>query len=239
MARDIRRIGIILLVICAVFLVYGAAVSQAHAAKPAVYSYAKIDKSRTCDGGTVYNYFKYPKLKPSSKGAKKINAALRKKARNFVKAIDMDDAVYSLDQYAQSYGKSDFYHTAKGKVTYNKKGVISIRVTDSWYMGGVTDYGNTGYTFKLKSGKKLKVMDVIASKYAKAGVLRSKIAKKLTSKYGSEIADGFKTRYSTAKALKNVNFYLNGKGKVVICFRKYDIAAGYLGTQSVTMPSRF
>ena len=116
---------------------------------------------------------------------------------------------------------------------------MSIKFTVSWYMGGVYNKIVYGETYSLKTGKKLKILDVVKKKNAKVGKLRDLIYDKLMAKYDYEIADTFWDNYSTSKTIKNLKFHINYKGNVVVLFSPYEIAPGSMGTLSVTVPSRF
>ena len=218
--------------------------ASASAASKARFTYKKVDQSKTYYNVIEFqNYFKYPKLKGKSKAVKKINSTLKNEANAFVVSVYRNYSEDDIAEYAKSVADSGytdpFINTASGKVTYNKKGVISIRYSKNWYLGGVYQADTFGDTFSLKTGKRLRVLSVVAKKYAKAGKLRKAIASKLRSKYGYDVQSSFNTRYAANKDLKNVAFYLSKKGKVVVCFPKYDIAAGYMGALTVTLPSKF
>ena len=228
-------------VVLAIFLI---APTTASAASKAKFSYTKVDKSVTYYEMKVFNnYFKYPKLKGKAKAVKKINSDLKKEANTFVNGVYKNYSEEDIAEFAKSAVDSGytepFMNTATGKVTFNKKSVISIKYSKKWYLGGVYQDDPSGDTFSLKTGKRLKILSVVAKKYAKVGKLRNAIAAKLQSKYGSEVSDSFNTKYAENSALKNVSFYISKKGKVEVCFPEYDIAGGYMGALTVTLQSRF
>ena len=207
------------------------------AVKKAKFSYVKLDRTREYPDGTIYVWFKYPQLKGDSKAIKKINSTLKKEARKHVNSYQSKDLFDAGENREIIYGP--YYNTVNGKVRFNKKGILSIRYTTQWYGGGVGAHDKYGDTFSLKTGKKLKITKVVKKKYSKTSKLRKVIYNKLKKKYNKETADIFKQKYKKAKKLRNIDFYINDKGKVIVCFPKYDIGYGYVGFMSVSLPSRY
>ena len=201
--------------------------AEAAGLKKARYTYVTLDGSVFSSDGIVYNYFQYPELKGKTKAVKRINKAFTSAANKHV----------NEDLYEPANGDT-YYHTVDTKAGYNKKRVFSVRYHFEWYMGGVVNIDEYGDTFSLKTGKKLKITSVVARKYARPAKLRSVIYKKLAKKYGYEVANEFRRTYKSNKKLKKADFYVNKKGRVIVCFRTYDIAYGLMGCLTVSLPSR-
>ena len=210
------------------------------AASKASFSYVQEGQKTAYNGDSISNYFKYPKLEGTGKAVNKINSALNKEAKKHVNAYDMDEAIRLLTESAsyRTYAEN-YLHTVKSKVTFNKKGVFSVREKSEWYQGGVYNCNYYGDTFSLKNGKRLKVTDVVAKKYAKPGKLRKALYKKIMSKYGNEAATKFRDNYRTNKKIKKMEFYISSSGKVVICFDTYELLYGAAGCLKVSIPSRY
>lgn len=204
----------------------------------AEYQYVKIDDSRTFNGGTFRNYFKYPKLKGDSQAVKKINRALKKEGESHVKMSGYtmkDIEEFIAHDYENYQTKCEYYNTVDGKAAFNSDDIFSIRYSFAWFAGGVGNGDIYGDTFDLKTGKKLNIMQVVDSKYSDYTSLRNAIYKKLKKKYEQEAAEAFLTNYDTEKKLKNADFYVTARGKVVVCFRTYDISYGAAGCLTVTL----
>ena len=211
------------------------------ASSPVSYSYVTIDKSKTFTGGTFYNYYKYPKLKGSSRGKKKINNILKKEGKAHVKmgGHSVSDFEEDINNHYANYGeKFDWINTATGKVAFNNGKIFSVRFYVE-FSTGIGHEDGYGKTFNVKTGKPLKLTQAVSKKYSKYSKLRKTIYNKLLKKYGEEIAENFKDNYASKKKLKNANFYISKKGKVIVCFRTYDISDGAAGCLTVSLPSKY
>ena len=218
-------------------------------AKGTAYTIKKLDKSEKYYGGRFDNYYYYPVFKGNSKGIKKINTSLKKKALNSVNAFNSEpgypeDVINTMYESGYYDSKLTFYNTEKCKVTYNKGKIISVKHQIYSKMEGRDCSDFWGSTYNKKSGKELKIYDVVPNKYSpktKSGYKKLKrlINKKLKKKYGSSVAETFRYQYNNKNRLCQANFYINGKGKVVVCFGKYEIASGASGCLSVAVPSRY
>ena len=215
---------------------------EARAAGKAGYRFTKIDRSQTFDGGTFLFYFKYPKLKGTSKAIQKINKTLEKEGKTFVNSMD-----YSMGEieefitrdYKNYHTKCEYFNTVDGSVGFNRDNIFSIQYASAWFVGGVSNYNSFGDTFNLKTGKKLNITQVVSETYTNPAILRNQIHDKLYEKYDASVSDGFYEKYGTDKALKQVHFFINKKGNVIVCFPTYDLSYGAAGCLTVTLPSRF
>ena len=185
------------------------------------YTYKTDKNNQTFKGKgckiTVKNYYKRAVLSGSSKAVKSINKQLKKYSDEFMAnesgAIDFarEDCNYrtSDDTY-------DDYVTQK--VSYLSDDIISIVTTKNWYAGGV---GNTvifGHTFDLKTGKEIKKLTSV-TKTSSLKKIKSTITKKIEAQ-----------QYS-ASDLRDMNatdfhYYINSKGKVIVCFLPYELGYG-------------
>ena len=214
---------------------------EALAAEKASFTYETIDNSRSFEGGTFSNYFRYPKVKGNSKAAQRINQTLKKEGTRFVSmkgSYSMEEIAAFVARDSENYHTvCDYYNTTDGKVSYNKNGIFSIAYGFGWYVGGVSNHDFYGDTFDLDTGKKLGLVEVVADRYSEESELREAIYNKLKAKYDGEVADSFKEKYRTDKALRNADFLIDKKGRVEVCFRTYDISYGAAGTLFVILPS--
>ena len=221
-----RKISLIL-AICISFTMLTA--TYANALTKAKYEYVKIDKSEKYENGTFTNYYKYPSIKGKSNVAAKINSAFEKEGNNFV-TIDTN----YIDRTVEAY------NTLRSYVTFNKKGILSVRFRTYWYVGGVTNFNIYGDTFSLKTGKKLSIYKVVNKKYAKYDALKKEIKRQLKKKTTTQIARDFDESYNTKTKLGKVEYYIGGKGNVYVCFKTYDLADGATGPINVVkIPSRY
>ena len=196
---------------------------QVQAAQNVNVTYKKADGSKKCKGKSTINvkhYYKRAVLEGSSDAVKKINSYLKKKSDAFMKEKSGAIMQAQDDVAMGMYDKETYEDYVSSKVTYNDKNVISIKITQQWYAGGVSSKTIYGYTFSLKSGKLLKLTDVCNGS-------ASQIKKKLVAKIkkGADAADiDFKVvnAYKTSK----YQFYLKPGKKAVVCFPPYEIGFG-------------
>jgi len=164
--------------------------------------------------------FQYPQFKGDSAAVEKINAGLKKKSRKFLHSGDAD----RLREYTQDAMKNGlfddentcyFWETSCSE-KYNKDGIVSFNMHESWFAGGVYNYGDYGLNYDLGSGKKLTVKDVIS------GRARKRILKAAKKYCGSD-----KNAYDIIKntGTKDFKFFFDEE-KVSICFESYELGRG-------------
>lgn len=173
----------------------------------------------------VESYYKKVVLKGTSKAVKAINKEIQKDCTEFLKGGELL-VDYAEQDSAYCQTSVTYSNTAVSKVTYNKNGIISIKVTTEWYAGGSSNTNEYGMTFNLKTGKKLSLNQVIEKKPAKvASTLKKKILKEDPTLDTSKV---------TKANVKNMDFYLKPGNKAVVCFGPYELGwGGWVRTYTV------
>lgn len=199
------------------------------------YKVTKVDKTKTYKNGmTAEVFYKKVNLKGSSKAIKKINKVYNKDCNKFLNG----KSAKNLYKYAKTASKpssgdpNKYSYTAKSKVKYNKNNIISTSVSTYWFAGFVVNTMKYGFTYNVKTGKKLTLKNVC--KYSKKQ-LKNVINKKLKKKYGGSLYHDYQ------KYLKNVYklpFYITDKNKCVIFFEPYSVKSGGSYTY-VTVNSKY
>lgn len=208
-------------------VLFGSVKTDSCAASKAKVTYQKVDKSKTYKGTTNVKariYYKKVVLKGSTKAVKKINNAITADCNKFLKS----QSVQSLHEYAKekaengyySSEKVVFYNYATSSVTYNKNGIISIKIKTHWFAGGVSNTDVYGLTYSLKTGKRLYLTDVCkgSASSVKKTVL-NKVKKDLDS---SSMYWNTLNKYK----VKKMDFYLKPGKKAVVCFGPNEINYG-------------
>lgn len=206
---------LMLFVILAVGISAGAATTSK---KKAVYSFKTYSATFRGNNSTGKYSFKLPQLKGKSAVVKKINKSLKK----VYKASLKDKKRIKETTENSDFSGATFYYTTDCKVTYNKKGVVSFCFTGDWFAGGVRNYWHYGASYSLKTGKKLKITDVVSGNTPQ---IKKKIANKFASKYANYFglsADRISETKTTIQQgkLSQLDFYLKN-GKVVISWGAY------------------
>lgn len=188
----------------------------------AVYTMKKYSKKFKGDKVSAIYRYDLPILKGNTKNVKKINVSLEKEYR---KTFNEKDALLKIakehnkEKDANVHNYSDTYrNTHICKVTYNQNGYISFRYKNVSYIGGAINQWTSGYTYSLKTGKKLDILNVTSggenSVKAKIGEKLADYVKKFS---GSDIAFD---KAMKDEEISEFEFYLIN-GKVVVCFGPY------------------
>jgi hypothetical protein len=178
-------------------------------------------------------YFQYPKIEGNSDEITKINEVLESAMKTYMadERVEWlkDTTLYCIDNKMFYDDDEQFYWKTDCKITYNTNSIISIRMDENWYAGGVSNEEYYGYTFNLKTGKTLTAVDVIGgtSKQVKSKVLSN--AKKEFDKISNDEAreEVWKEVSAIINAYnaKDFKFYLI-PGKARICFDCYELNLG-------------
>ena len=177
---------------------------------------------------------KYPKLKSKSKAAKKINKIIKKKIKSFTLKIES----MAKKEYAENGFKnfkiflSPFQYNVNYKLTYNKKGKYSFRISQYSYTMGAHGYEHVeGCTFKKSNGKKISNAKV--TKYS-GEKLKSKIVSKMEKKIAEEPAKYYTWAVNTInnRDINAFNIWLKGK-YAYVHFDPYDISSYVAGPTEI------
>jgi hypothetical protein len=137
-----------------------------------------------------------------------------------------------IDYEAETKNNIEYYCKFKTSVTYNKDDVISLKITMTWYAGGVSNKSSYGLTYNLKTGAKLKLTDVLEGSSIdikkKTITATKKYLQNLTdTKWSKEDIKESIDRISEYK-LNDFKFFLKGN-KVYICYDEYELIGNYYG----------
>lgn len=195
-------------------------VQTVKAASEAGYSYKTETKNKTCKGKnstiTVKHSYKRVVLAGSGDAEAKINAQLKKYSDSFMK----NTAAYEAAKEAcKNRKENDTYkdYTTQ-KVTFLSDTLVSIETVNVWYAGGVSNKTVSGYTFSLKTGKRVTKLTSV-TKTSSLAKIKSSLKKKITAaKLDPEALED--------KTTANFSFYVAESGKVVVCFAPYELNQG-------------
>lgn len=171
-------------------------------------------------------YFKKVILTDNTNAAKKINKAIESQCKRFYRNESLDSFYeYFFDDYTSDRGDyANYVNYVNAKVTYNDNYVISIKYTEKWYAGGVSNTNIYGRTYSLKTGERLYFNDV-------TNLSLSKIKKQLSSKVKKSYGKTGVNKIKKIKSKKSMNFYLVPGKKAYITFKPYQL--GYGGNSAV------
>ena len=196
-------------------------------ASDAKVSYKSFNKTYYSDSGKQICEItlKRPIIKGNKKSYKKINKYLKKIQSEYVSNIL--NFAKDIEPDAQSY-----YVKSIMKLTYDKGNIISVKETYDDYTGGAHGYNMiNGYTFNLKTGKRINISK--ASKY-KANI-KAKVVSRLNKNPNNYFDNALQDVKN--KKLKAFNYYLKDKYMYVI-FNPYEISPYASGVQKIRIKIR-
>ncbi|MBE5924167.1 MAG: DUF4163 domain-containing protein [Lachnospiraceae bacterium] len=206
----------ILLVICGVM--FGVRVDADAANKTtkskAVYTIKKNKK--LLKGKKLKLEYRYdvPKLKGNSAVVKKINKSLSKEYNKEKNNTIIDRYKDSVNTYRY---KESWIDSKKCKCTYNENGYLSFKYHTKWFAGGVCNEQYYGKNYNLKTGKKLKLTDVMTGDSYE---IKRRIADAAVENGYSLIEDDI-----MGMNISKFDFYLKN-GSVTVCFPPYFSVLG-------------
>ena len=203
----------------------------AHAAEAYTYKTAKDNQTFKGEGCTITlkRYYKRVVLSGSSSAAKSINKQLKKYSDKFM-AEPSGAVEYAKDDCKYHTYNETYNDYVTQKVSYLSDDIISIVTTYNWYAGGVSNVDTYGYTFDLKTGKEITKLTSV-TKTASLSKIKSTLTKKIEAQQydPSDLKDMKATDF---------HFYINSKGKVIVCFGPYEL--GYGGwTKKYTLAGKY
>lgn len=135
-----------------------------------------------------------------------------------------------LEQMIRNMGMAygDLFHNAFAEVPHNWDGLLSIRITTDWFMGGVFNEDYYGMTFDLETGEKatLEQLSKLPAEDLEAR-LKEIVVQWLRETYGEGLLQN-PEEVLTEYALENLLFYVEN-GEIILTFPTYTFTAGAVG----------
>lgn len=171
----------------------------------------------------------------------KINDEIQKRIDEVIAAGEKAAKEYNKILLEKGAKEEELYKgivTAEYEVKFSNEAMLSFVVhTDQLDPGMAhSDVGSIYYNIDLKTGKELKISDVLGKEYKK--IANKSISEQIKERMASDENQIFFGVNEEDKELgvegftgidENRTFYINEKGNVVVTFDKYEIAPGYMG----------
>lgn len=211
------------------------------------YSYKTTTKTyKASDGKVILKAtYKAVKFKGSSSAIKKMNAAISKEKTQFFKNAksNVEIAQSGYDWWKEdgsSYSKfSPSTMKITSKVTFNKNGIVSVKEQyDNYFYGAPHgSYYTYGQTFKISTGKKLTLNQVIKGSNTSD---KKKLVAKFQTMYNKEPDRYWENAVETVKGtnMSKASFYLGSK-YAVVCYAPYVLGSFASGETYVKLPHAF
>lgn len=218
-------------------LLLGLAPAQAQAAdyiNSASYHIERHDFSLSENGVLqLQHYYDNVVLDDDTPQAQSINRLIQQDCDEYCAA-----AQESVDFAQQNppYYEGDYYRDyVEPTVTQNDDGILSIKMTNYWYMGGVANTLVAGLNFDLNTGEKLD----LASLFSLSESATETYLKNQSINYINTHPDGY--WWDDAKAtimaytLDDFNYYIEDNS-VVLVYEQYELAPGAMGVIEIACP---
>lgn len=193
------------------------------------YSIVRWDRSRLDQNGksTENYYFDYIVLEGDTPAIKKINDELFAKATEF-----MND--YETGEELASYGMGNSgYSKARCEVTFNRDGVIGIRIVKDEYTGGNTSHGSFhNFYYSLNTGETATLSEMLGMDETELVLQLRKLAwDALQDQFGVRLFDGVEAMISSME-LEDFDYSIKN-GQVYLYFSQYSVVDGTFGEVSI------
>ncbi len=157
-----------------------------------------------------------------------INEHITKDCDKYVESLD----IAQYQEYAKYAGGYTFMNYYDSQVTNNADGIFSIRMSQSWYMGGVFNGNHYGLTYNLHTGKLVDIADITSlSNSELQSAIQTAVKDHLNEMYSN---GGYGDYYETLDrySLEDYLFYVEN-GELVVTFPTYTLGPGAAGAVTV------
>ena len=165
----------------------------------------------------------------------KINQTLQEECNSFfAENGDMQDSYEVVpDERKQELVEAPFRCITTGQISCNQNGILSVKLTEEWYMGGVYNVNYHGENFDLETGERLELTDWFSMSEEET----LEYLKNQTKAYmdGHPDAGWNSTAEETVNSytLDQFEFYIE-EDTVNLCYPTYEL--GYGATGPVVIP---
>ena len=173
-------------------------------------------------------YYEKVVITTKGKNFKNINSLIQKQSDRFLDEAKGNEYFVRDEEYISNMNYSNYCSAA---VTKNSDGVLSIKMTRTWFMGGVSNIDSWGLNYDLTTGEELSISDYL-------GMSKSETEKYFKEESKKQIQDGFfedAAKTIDSYVLEDFNYYLKNNS-IFICYSTYELAPGVAGAIIMEIP---
>lgn len=232
------KITSIVLLFSIMFSLYPGVISYAENNTSAEYTIQRDDASWYNENGELKlsQYFDKVVLEPTNDKYVRINSLIQQESDKFL--ADADEQIIFTKENPSPYD-GWYSNYSDAIVTTNSNGILSIKTSYVWCMGGTVGYGDKGLNFNLNTGDVLSLTDVFSMNETEIEMY----FKEQTKKYISDNPDKgwwnnkVQNAVSTVEAytLEQFNYYIENDN-IYLCYPKYELGPGGMGPITVCCP---
>ena len=204
----------------------------------AEFEIVRDDRSVYDESGKLLANWYYEKvvLEEKNEAFKKINTLIQQECdRFFEETPDYENDVYASPPQSDM----EYSNISEAEVTCNENGILSIRMTQTWFMGGVMNINYYGFSFDLHTGETVELQDIFSMDEEQI----SSYLKEETIDYIDENPDKGWWDSSLDDAKQTINeydleefeFYIEDSN-VCLCYLTYELGPGAMGPVIVRCP---
>lgn len=163
-------------------------------------------------------YYDLVKLTGDQQEITSINQSLEADCQVF---FTLNGSRSELEEMALSmpdYGP--YFNTAEANVVQNGDGLFSVCMTTSWYMGGVMNSDCYGLTYRLDTGEKLDVTDLVARDQQVLDAVMDYINTNPQVSWWDDVE-----QIVAESPLEDLGFWIED-GEITVCYPTYTLAPG-------------
>ena len=193
----------------------------------------KIEKDELSFENTDQNlyltqFFEKVVITDEGENFKSINKLIQKQSDRFINEAKDNESFVKDEKYMNNMHYSNYCSAA---VTKNSDGILSIKVTRTWFMGGVSNVDSYGLNYDLKTGEELNIAEYLAMTKTETENYFKEESKK-------QIAEGFfedAEKTIEGLSLTDFNYYLKDDS-IFLCYSTYTLAPGAAGQIIMQIP---
>lgn len=184
----------------------------------------------------LFQYYDTVVLNPINDNCVKINNLIQQESDKFL--ADANEQISFTKENPLPYD-GWYSNYSDSVVTTNSNGILSIKTSYVWFMGGVANYGDSGLNFNLNTGEILSLTDVFSLNKSEI----EQYFKEQTKQYIADNPDKgwwndeIQSAVSTVDAytLDQFRYYIENDN-IYLCYPQYELGPGVMGPVTVCCP---
>ncbi len=173
-------------------------------------------------------YFEKVVITDEGETFKKINALIQKQSDRFIDDSKENESFVKDESYMSNMHYSNYCSAA---VTKNSDGILSIKMTRTWFMGGVSNIDSYGLNYNLKTGEELNIAEFL-------GMTKTETENFFKEESKKQIKEGFfedAAKTIDNYSLSDFNYYIKNDS-IFLCHSTYSLAPGAAGEIIMEIP---
>ena len=173
-------------------------------------------------------YFEKVVITDEGENFEKINKLIQKQSDSFIADAKDNESFVKDEEYMSNMYYSNYCSAGIAK---NSDGILSIKITRTWFMGGVSNVDSYGLNYDFETGEELNIASYLGmSKTETENYFKEESKKQIQEGFfddAEKTIDGF--------SLSEFNYYLKDDS-IFLCYSTYTLAPGAAGEIIMQIP---